>query len=535
MLSGPNLFSQACIDVRYTLQGELFLPDYQYVRNKLKALKMSDALTQDEEKRIRKPMIAFLKTRKEGFETFISNGRQGSQFFKEVAEALMQKAHQFNNQEQHADLMAFQGVASTLHKEMLKKGIAGILERAPFPLARWATTGPYTSILPIPEKYEGPQVTVVKLPVNLRYGGLLAWGAISHEIGGHHLLSSVPNLIQELKQPILPALMSIESLSVEDRELLTSYWSLGVEELASDILGTLNLGPAFGVSLAAHLIGERHTLKTTGLLFHPEMEEIRAIQLTYMEKDCEKNLHIESLHDEITIAPLKGIFGEVFLEDGETSSISFEKKIARAPKKTHPLDALRLYVIKGVSEKIMGQELASDSREAEAFKILESVLLDSCQKNNGIAVSLTKPELKEGQKKTVRAQLNLSYDQASELGRCLAVAMMNYKFPSLADNSFCQLIRWNTNKDSPLVSYLCEKLRDNTQQEMPRIPKELRGAPTKTKSFARHILAAAILETVINPDIEKRSLFAKMKHWLNDSSQVLLAEGFESPNSSESE
>ena len=71
----------------------------------------------------------------------------------------------------------------------------------------------------------------------------LTWTALAHECGGHDVIHADPGLMEELARgaealPHLPAGVG-------------RLWASWMDEAAADVYGLLNIGPAFGISLAA--------------------------------------------------------------------------------------------------------------------------------------------------------------------------------------------------------------------------------------------------------------------------------------------
>lgn len=165
---------------------------------------------------------------------------------------------------------AFQEVVSDLYDGFLsaedRKGINPPDKSVIPPLVKWGnpSLGPYTwpidatSIL-------GVQAAIVSLPPSNAKRGLLAWAALSHEVGGHDILHADTGLIEELKENVFNAL--------KEKNIgngLPEYWATRIDETASDVLGILNMGPAAGIGLIGYFRGLNYafmgtpTLRNTG-------------------------------------------------------------------------------------------------------------------------------------------------------------------------------------------------------------------------------------------------------------------------------
>src|SRR5262249_41005014 len=124
------------------------------------------------------------------------------------------------------------------------------------PLATFAhggEGGPFT--LPVDGVRElcGAKVGVVSLPSTYRDHPIL-WASLAHETGGPDVLPADEGLLSELAAgvaglfgggPLQPG------KPLSGPQLLGLLWGYWIDEAASDVYGLLNIGPAFGFSLAA--------------------------------------------------------------------------------------------------------------------------------------------------------------------------------------------------------------------------------------------------------------------------------------------
>lgn len=102
----------------------------------------------------------------------------------------------------------------------------------------------------------GATVSVVSLPAAYREHPFF-WASLAHETGGHDVVHADLDLLPELKVGV----RKMFPTSTAPLGLLWAYW---MNEAAADAYGVLNIGPAFGLSLAAFvsaLIAQQERLK----------------------------------------------------------------------------------------------------------------------------------------------------------------------------------------------------------------------------------------------------------------------------------
>lgn len=108
----------------------------------------------------------------------------------------------------------------------------------------------------------GGRVGVVALPTVYKDHPLL-WTAIAHEVGGHEMLSAVPELLPEIRRGIRQ-LFSLRSIrkgeQPDDEQFIGLLWQYWAEETFADVCGILNLGPTYGISLAIYQAALVHSL-----------------------------------------------------------------------------------------------------------------------------------------------------------------------------------------------------------------------------------------------------------------------------------
>ena len=154
----------------------------------------------------------------------------------------------------------FLAVVSNLYRSFLsarKRAGADIplTEQLP-PLAMFLHTGgngPFTIPADDVQRTIGSPVGVVSLPSVYRDQPLL-WASLAHETGGHDVLHADPDLLPELRegvQKLFPGAPTSTGGQVTLQRLLGMLWAYWMDEAASDIYGVLNIGPTFGLNLAA--------------------------------------------------------------------------------------------------------------------------------------------------------------------------------------------------------------------------------------------------------------------------------------------
>jgi hypothetical protein len=149
----------------------------------------------------------------------------------------------------HAPLTRFEAVVSNFYRSFLGRAQRAhlpvpLVETLP-PLVTFAPTpdhGPFTLPVDRVRQFTGAAVGVVSLPACYAQHPLL-WGALAHETGGHDVLHADPGLLEQLSAGVA----RLDGMSTS----LRSLWITWIDEIASDVYGVLNIGPAFAVSLAA--------------------------------------------------------------------------------------------------------------------------------------------------------------------------------------------------------------------------------------------------------------------------------------------
>lgn len=494
---------RAVSDVYYSSRGGLFRPDFDALIDDLTSLKNKDLLLPREyQESVLDPFIDFLTgLGKEKFDIIMGPNESiltddqplFRQLIPDIAEALLQRSHQDKYYESaFQDLQAFQAIVSTIHNVALAKNVTTELP----PLAVWSSRrrGPYTHPANKTNKV-GVKAAIVCLPPEHRTGGLLAWSSLGHEIAGHNLLRAQQGLIRELSGKVLKAVNNkgkrqFPKAKCIDR--LATYWSERVEELASDVLGVLNMGPSSAIGFVGYLRGARGGPLKIGGPFHSR-KSTKILHL-YSETDGGFNQWFDRIGKDVKLSGKKGLFG--YERDSE-DAVQYEKHFTL--QDVHPVDCLRVYsmikvimLIKGLQEEtqvgwvdLIKREVDKDLHGTSVIKLEE---MDS---------SKEVPE---------RVFIDIPLDIAIRTAEIAAEVIATSKIKCLKQRSFIDIIPW-TDRDEVLVDQIRQALRDN--------------APIRDISKkVRHIVAAALIESLeaSNPKIE--TLFQRMK--------LLLVEAFSS-------
>ena len=164
------------------------------------------------------------------------------------------------------ELNQFLAVVSNLYRSFLsarKRVDADVPLRAQLPpLATFlhiADMGPFTITADQMQQGIGSSVGIVSLPSVYRDQPIL-WASLAHETGGHDVLHADPDLLPELStevQKLFPGGPIGPGGQVSLQRLLGLLWSYWMDEAASDIYGVLNIGPTFGLNLAAYFAALR--------------------------------------------------------------------------------------------------------------------------------------------------------------------------------------------------------------------------------------------------------------------------------------
>ncbi|KQL49020.1 hypothetical protein AN963_04365 [Brevibacillus choshinensis] len=232
--------------------------------------------------------------------------------FCDIAQAILQNSEAYEREATDA----FQEVVSDLYDGFLseedRKGIKPPDVSLIAPLVKWGRPqfGPYTWTAEATAHF-GIKTGIVNLPPANSRLGLLAWSALGHETAGHDILHADTGLLGELQQTVFDALAD----EMHNRTL-ADYWSLRIDETASDVLGILNTGPAAGIGLIGYFRGlnkaytGQATLRNAGPQNDPHPADILR---GYLAAETVRMLHFDNAKEwadalvEETDRDLKGI------------------------------------------------------------------------------------------------------------------------------------------------------------------------------------------------------------------------------------
>ncbi|WP_241846077.1 hypothetical protein [Bacillus thuringiensis] len=190
----------------------------------------------------------------DGFNDILLRSDGTSQVMFDIIQAILQYGEGYNKKATRA----FQEVVSDIYDGFLsnedRTGVKRPDKSVIPPLVKWGNPdfGPYTIPVDGTSEAFGLQTGIVNLPpVNARRG-VLAWGALGHETGGHDILHADTGLLKELSTSVFKEL---NNQNLNDG--LPKYWASRIDETASDVLGILNMGPAAGIGLIGYFRGLR--------------------------------------------------------------------------------------------------------------------------------------------------------------------------------------------------------------------------------------------------------------------------------------
>ncbi|MCZ6690507.1 MAG: hypothetical protein O7H41_12975 [Planctomycetota bacterium] len=174
----------------------------------------------------------------------------------DIAHAILQNGEGFEPratdafQEVVSDL--FDGFLSAEDRHGVKPPDKGVVA----PLVKWGNPsfGPYTWTVAATEAFR-VGASIVSLPPSLARKGLVAWGTLGHETGGHDILQADTGLQAEMAEKVHKALRKAKF-----KQPLAKYWADRISETASDVLGILNMGPAAAIGIIAYFRGLRDAI-----------------------------------------------------------------------------------------------------------------------------------------------------------------------------------------------------------------------------------------------------------------------------------
>lgn len=163
---------------------------------------------------------------------------------------------------------AFQEVVSDLYDGFLsaedRRVIGAPVTPVIAPLVKWGHSemGPYTWPVSATRVFK-VNAAIVSMPPAHGKGGLLAWTTLAHETAGHDVMSANPGMVEELSEAVRRQLNEQRAKwwrddgsrygRAEIADSFVDYWVSRVDEVASDVLGILNMGPIAALGIIAYL------------------------------------------------------------------------------------------------------------------------------------------------------------------------------------------------------------------------------------------------------------------------------------------
>jgi hypothetical protein len=254
----------------------------------------------------------------------------------------------------------------------------------------------------------GADIAVMVLPIGF-YRSPITWAPLAHEATGHSVLQADPQLLPDLVDGIR-AMFGLSQISPGEtltrEQSLGALWAYWAEEAASDVLGLLNIGPSFAISLAAILAANRSS-------------------------DLSKPILAVQAGDD------RGMVGP------------------------HPIDVLRIHIAIGVLDCLTG---LSRKRKADYARLLRRIA-DFCAHNayNQGYGSANKVRVKgripiHGDH-SVQVDFELPISEATATARRVGGFIASFRVSALANKSIQDLETWDES-DEDLAQSVCERLID---------------------------------------------------------------------------
>jgi hypothetical protein len=327
----------------------------------------------------------------------------------------------------------------------------------------------------------------VNLPPEHRTGGLLAWASIGHEVGGHHLLHFDKSLIPQLQEAIRTGILK-ELPATEEVNILSEYWGACADELASDVLGVLNIGTCFGIALLGYLRGKRGgKLNNTGPLHTMKGQVMHAVKL-FAPSGNVPSMFIHRVSDNVILAKDAGHFG--YLKPNREDPFFYEK--FSFPSGKHPVDVLRPFCIAKTIEII--------DAKSEWIQLTKGEALKDFDPNGKLVLNGL-----EGDPPTLKP-VSVDSTLAIKTAEIAAEVVARTPISCLEGKCLLELVSWSV-RDEVLV----DEIRQGLVQDLERLP----DLPIPGVYYARHVVAASVLESIKEGSNIER-VFNAMKRYLVD-------------------
>jgi hypothetical protein len=232
---------------------------------------------------------------------------------------------------------------------------------------------PAPFILPIDQVYglfKG-KVGVVCLP-STYIDHTLLWSVLAHEAGGHDVLSADATLLPELEGdvrslmgggPIYPGKKWSRA------QFLGFLWQYWLEESAADVYAVLNMGPAYALAVAAYTAALNHHI-------------YKAVQLELEQQLEQASGRPEEprIREALTIILDRVERGE----KGPILNVGPSGRPGMHDLDTHPTDILRLHLLKGAIESLVGLQ---EDRQKYYLGLLQRIIDEFDPKGEEIVIS----------------------------------------------------------------------------------------------------------------------------------------------------
>ena len=226
------------------------------------------------------------------------------------------------------------------------------------PLIRWGGEGPYTY------PANGPTVStsssylinmgIVCMPISYSKN-IMYWIANGHEAAGHDILHADDGLLNEIEDKIIKEIDEDETLkavtinynnrNIPFSEFAKWYWRYTMDETASDVLGSLNLGPAFGIGLALLFSSPNKFTDKPLLRTRRPIEDLHPIQSLRVLLAAETIKNIPELDNEIANnwADFLETIAYKYIENKENFELYVTNRVTKTQKTvvTIPHDILK--------------------------------------------------------------------------------------------------------------------------------------------------------------------------------------------------
>lgn len=493
-------FDSIVSDVYFATHGGVFRPDYGNLLQRLLKLttSKSDALIpRSYQTSVLRPFVAFLTNElkekkfnelfKSKESTLTNEDAALRHTIKEVAEAILQRDHQGHYYSAaFRDLLALQALVTTIYDDIIRYQGGDLVEGKLAPLAKWGERkGPYTITADKTAKVN-VNAGIVNLPAEHRTSGIAAWITLGHEIAGHNFLDSHPQLLKELQLNVRNAILDNSDKDQLSKEL-ADYMVNCTEEMASDVLSVLDMGPAAAFGLIAYLKGKRSNRRLQN--YGPFNKRASTSMEIFSTEDQSCKLYIRQVSQTFSLNSDRGFIG--FLDGNNTNPVSY--RVISSAK--HPVDLLRPYAMSVIIHLLQGDQNDHQARISQIKFLVDKDFDDEfiyLHKSNSKSPSQIE-------------ECPIPKDRAIEAAQLAATAIARAPIPCLKNKCLMDIITWGETDENRVNCFRNEFKKEKSTP----FPAQLKDS----NFYARHIVAAAMLQSMErNSSIEK--IFLQMKDYL---------------------